>query len=151
MQNLEENDVLNYSITSFLISAEQVAHTQPENSLEHALLVLVKSGYTAVPVLDNSFKLKGIISKAQILDSILGIERIEPEKLNNWKVEEIMTQDIACVKRDDPFEKVMSLSINHPFICVEDSTGAFSGIIPRSKILAFLNGYFHEQRKQDRS
>lgn len=148
MPKLQESDVLNHSIKSFLIPAEQVAHAQPENSLEHALLVLVKSGYTAVPVLGASFKLNGLIGKAQILDSILGIERIEPEKLDHWKVKDVMTTDVARVNDKDPFEKVLSLSINHPFICVEDNHGAFIGIIPRSKILAYLNGYFHDHRRQ---
>ncbi|MCE7794377.1 CBS domain-containing protein [Salipaludibacillus sp. CUR1] len=149
MPELKE-DVLNRSITTFLISADQVAHVQPDNNLEHALLVLVKSGYTAIPVLDTNFKLQGLISKAQILDSILGIERIEHEKLGEWKVKEVMTDNIACVNDDQPFEKVLSLSINHPFVCVENTQGAFLGIIPRSKILAYINGYFHEQRKNTR-
>ncbi|WP_280768349.1 cyclic-di-AMP-binding protein CbpB [Salipaludibacillus daqingensis] len=151
MPNLQDNDVLNRSTTSFLIPAEQVAHVQPDNNLEHALLVLVKSGYTAIPVLDTAYKLQGLISKAQILDSILGIERIEPEKLGQWTVQEVMTSDIAGVYDETPFEKVLSLSINHPFICVQNKQGAFMGIIPRSKILAYLNGYFHEQRKHMRS
>ncbi|PYZ94397.1 CBS domain-containing protein [Salipaludibacillus keqinensis] len=151
MLKLKDDDVLNRSITSFIIPSDEVAHVQPDNNLEHALLVLVKSGYTAIPVLDHSYKLQGLISKAQILDSILGIERIEPEKLSHWQVKEVMTNDIACVSDEIPFEKVISLSINHPFVCVQDNRGAFLGIIPRSKILAYLNGFLHEQRKQDRS
>jgi len=151
MPNLQDNDVLNRSTTSFLIPAEEVAHVQPDNNLEHALLVLVKSGYTAIPVLDKSFKLQGLISKAQILDSILGLERIELDKLNQWTVQEVMTTDIGGVHDETPFEKVLSLSISHPFVCVKNKEGAFMGIIPRSKILAYLNGYFHEQRKLMRS
>lgn len=151
MQKLHDGDVLSHSIHSLLIPAEQVAHVQPENNLEHALLVLVKSGYTAIPVLDTAFKLNGLISKAQILDSILGMERIEPEKLDRWTVKEVMTTNIACVDEKTAFERVLSLSINHPFVCLENEQRAFLGIIPRSKILAYLNGHLHEQRKQERS
>ncbi|WP_416149593.1 cyclic-di-AMP-binding protein CbpB [Salipaludibacillus sp. HK11] len=151
MPNLQDSDVLNRSISSFLIPAERVAHVQPDNNLEHTLLVLVKSGYTAIPVLDMSYRLKGLISKAQILDSILGLERIELEKLGEWKVLELMTTDFACVDDETPFERVLSLSINHPFVCIENKQGAFMGIIPRSKILAYLNGYFHDKRKKSRA
>lgn len=150
MPNLQDNDVLNRSITSFLIPSEQVAHVQPDNNLEHSLLVLVKSGYTSIPVLDSSYKLQGLVSKSQILDSILGLERIELEKLNQWTVQEVMTTDFAGVHDETPFEKVLSLSINHPFVCVENKQGAFMGIIPRSKILAYLSGYLHDQRKHMR-
>lgn len=147
MPNLQEMDLLSGSIRLFVVPAEEVAHVQPDNSLEHALLVLVKSGYTAIPVLGMNNKLKGIISKAKILDSILGIERIEPEKLSNWLVEDIMEKNFAAVQEDESFERVMTQSIQHPFICVEDAQKHFKGIIPRSKILAHLNGYLHDLRK----
>ncbi|UCZ55274.1 CBS domain-containing protein [Bacillus shivajii] len=148
MQKLEESNILGKEITPFLIPAEKVAHVQPDNSLEHALLVLVKSGYTAIPVLDTAFKLKGLISKAEILDTILGIEKIEPERLNDTKVKDVMSTSLACINDFSPFEKALSYSINHPFVCVEDDFGSFIGIITRSKLLAYLNGYLHEQRKK---
>ena len=37
-----------------MIPSERVAHVQIGNNLEHALLVLTKSGYTAIPVLRPS-------------------------------------------------------------------------------------------------
>ncbi|WP_096434755.1 cyclic-di-AMP-binding protein CbpB [Alteribacter populi] len=150
MQNLQECHVLQQPIESFIISAEEVAHVQPDNSLEHALLVLVKSGYTAIPVLDTSFKLRGLISKAQILDSMIGIEKLEPERLHKTSVGDVMSISFQCVSEDAPFEKVLSYSINNPFICVENHQGSFLGIITRSKLLAYLNGYLHEQKKHQK-
>ncbi|WP_078597026.1 cyclic-di-AMP-binding protein CbpB [Evansella clarkii] len=148
MQKLDDWNILDNKITPFMIPAEKVAHVHPDNTLEHALLVLIKSGYTAIPVLDTSFKLHGLISKAQILDSILGLERIEPERLQNTKVDGVMTSSLACINDSDTFERALSYSINHPFVCVENSDGEFMGIITRSKLLAYLNGYLHESRKK---
>jgi predicted transcriptional regulator len=108
----------------------------------------VKSGYTAIPVLDTSYKLRGLISKAQILDSIIGLEQIEPERLKDTRVGEVMSTSFACVNEESPFEKALSQSINNPFLCVEDQTGSFLGIITRSKLLAYLNGYLHDQKKR---
>lgn len=147
MPNIQERDLLSGDIQLFVVPAEEVAHVQPDNSLEHALLVLVKSGYTAIPVLGMNNSLKGIISKAKILDSILGLERIEPEKLDNWLVQDVMETKFASVTKNDPFERVMTQSIQHPFICVVNDSKEFLGIIPRSKILAHLNGYLHDLRK----
>lgn len=149
MQSTENKSILDESILKFIISVDNVAHVQPENNLEHALLILIKSGYTAIPVLDTNYKLHGIISKAQILDSVLGLEHIEPELLETMKVAEIMATDVARVKKTDRFEKALSRSINHPFVCVEDEDGSFFGIITRSKLLAYVNGYLHEQRKNN--
>jgi len=55
-------------VSDLMISSEKVAHVQINNPLEHALLVLVKSGYSAVPVLDASSKLVGTIGKTIIYE-----------------------------------------------------------------------------------
>ena len=70
----EESKLTDISVAELMIPSEKVAHVQINNPLEHALLVLVKSGYSAVPVLDTSYKLVGMISKTVILNEILGIE-----------------------------------------------------------------------------
>ena len=78
MLNLE--NLLTTHLQKLMIPSEKVAHVQVGNSLEHALLVLTKSGYTAIPVLDPHYKLHGLISTPIIMESILGLERIEYEK-----------------------------------------------------------------------
>ncbi|MBB5173014.1 cyclic-di-AMP-binding protein CbpB [Texcoconibacillus texcoconensis] len=150
MQNVTEPNVLQKSIESFMIPMEKVAHVQPDNALEHALLVLVKSGYTSIPVLDTSSKLQGLISKSEILDATLGIERIDPEQLADKKVKDVMTTNIASMNIKQPLERALSLSIQNPFICVEDDEHSFLGIITRSKLLAFISGYLHENKNNQR-
>ncbi|MFP3489860.1 CBS domain-containing protein, partial [Staphylococcus sp. SIMBA_130] len=81
-------------IEDLVISAEKVAHVQLTNPLEHAMLILIKSVYSSIPVLDTEYRLKGLISQPLILDSILGIERIEFEKLSELVVQEVMNTDI---------------------------------------------------------
>lgn len=82
MISLQSNEFLEPKIMDFVIPSEKVAHVQVGNSLEHALLVLTKSGYSAIPVLDAKYKLHGLISSSLITESILGLERIEFEKLS---------------------------------------------------------------------
>lgn len=144
MKKITINDVISKDINDLIISSDAVAHVQTENPLEHALLVLIKTGYSAVPVLDSSYRLKGIISKTIILDFILGIERIETEKLGSHKVEEVMKRDVPLLKEGDDFLKAMKLAINHPFLCYELKDGYFGGILPRSSILKFLNHYLRD-------
>ncbi|OEH94258.1 cyclic-di-AMP-binding protein CbpB [Bacillus solimangrovi] len=145
MYSLQRDVFFDVNLEDLLISADKVAHVQVGNTLEHALLVLVKSGYTAVPVLDSAFKLHGLISKNIILDSLLGVERIETEKLAEYNVEEVMDTNIPQVTLNHTFIKVLGMSINHPFICVVDEEGAFEGIITRRVILKLVIRHLNQE------
>jgi len=126
---------LDSSVKDLMISSERVAHVQVANNLEHALLVLTKSGYTAIPVLDPMYKLHGLISTPVILESILGLERIEFDNLENKKVSEVMIRDIPRLHVEDSVMKGLELLIDHPFVCVETDEGVFEGIITRKVLL----------------
>ncbi|MEO2075251.1 MAG: cyclic-di-AMP-binding protein CbpB [Bacillus sp. (in: firmicutes)] len=139
MISLPSGEFIEYTIEELMIPSERVAHVQIGNNLEHALLVLTKSGYTAIPVLDPQYKLHGLISTPIIMDSILGLERIEFEKLENKRVEEVMKSSIPRVKVTDSIYTCLDLLVNHPFLCVETEEGYFEGILPRSTVLNQLN------------
>ncbi|BAU27910.1 CBS domain protein [Aneurinibacillus soli] len=130
-------------IADLVIPGSKVAIVQEGNTLEHALLVLIKSGYTAIPVLDRDYKLKGLISMPLILDTALGIERIEFEQLGTRRVEEVMNTKVGWMRESGTFFRGLELSINHPFLCVVDEEGVFKGILTRKSILATL----HKQMK----
>lgn len=139
MISLPSGEFLELTIKELMIPSERVAHVQIGNSLEHALLVLTKSGYTAIPVLDPHYKLHGLISTPIIMDSILGLERIEFEKLENKRVEEVMKKSIPRIKISGSLSKSLELLVNQPFLCVETEDGFFEGILPRSTVLNQLN------------
>ncbi|WP_273131027.1 cyclic-di-AMP-binding protein CbpB [Metabacillus sp. HB246100] len=130
------NEKIDYmKVKDLMIPADKVAHVQLGNNLEHALLVLTKTGYTAIPVLDPTFKLHGLIGMNLIMDSIFGLERIEFEKLEQMKVEEVMNTDIPRLFLHDSIEKGLDLVVNHPFVCVQNDQSLFEGIFTRRAIL----------------
>lgn len=134
---------MNINVGDLMIPAEKVAHVQISNPLEHALLVLVKSGYSAVPVLDSSYKLKGIIGKSIIINQTLGLERFEFEKLSEMKVQEVMDEDIPTLSKEVSFIEGLKAVINTPFVCVTDQEGYFDGILTRRAILKFVRDDFY--------
>jgi predicted transcriptional regulator len=150
MISLHSGEFLELTIKELMISSERVAHVQIGNSLEHALLVLTKSGYTAIPVLDPHYKLHGLISTPIIMDSILGLERIEFEKLEKKRVEEVMKQDIPRVKMTSSLVTCLELLVNHPFLCVETEDGFFDGILPRSTVLNQLTRLIKRFKHSDK-
>ncbi|QFT88682.1 CBS domain-containing protein YkuL [Bacillus sp. THAF10] len=147
MISLPSSKVLGATIKDLIIPAERVAHVQVKNNLEHALLVLTKTGYTAVPVLDAKYMLHGLISTTHIMDSILGLERIEFERLENMIVEEVMNKELPCLQLSDTVEKGLELLVDHPFVCVKNEEGVFEGILTRRTILDRLHVHF--QNRED--
>jgi len=142
---MSSKHLLDLPISDFTISSEKVAHVQSGNSAEHALLVLTKTGYSSIPVLDIKYRLIGLLSTKMITESILGLERIEYEKLEHIKVDEVMEKNVAYVKNTDTFRKALDLVINHAFICVIDEDGTFVGILTRRVILKQLKKYIYLQ------
>ncbi|CAM5788721.1 cyclic-di-AMP-binding protein CbpB [Brevibacillus borstelensis] len=136
--------LLHTKIKDLVIASTKVAHVQLGNSLEHALLVLIKSGYSAIPVLDHSYRLHGQVSTTNIFNKILGLERFEYEKMDDYTVDEVMTTKIARMKNSEEFLKALEMSINHPFICIEDEEGVFQGILTRKSILAVAYRHFRQ-------
>ena len=127
------------NIRNLMIPSERVAHVQVGNNLEHALLVLTKSGYTAIPILDPHYKLHGLISTPLIMESILGLERIEYEKLEKKRVEEVMNKTVPHLNIDASISNTIGLLVDHPFLCVENDEGLFEGILTRRAVLQLLN------------
>ncbi len=145
MISMSSKHLLDLPISDFIISSEKVAHVQSGNSAEHALLVLTKTGYSSIPVLDIKYRLIGLLSAKMITESILGLERIEYEKLEHIKVDEVMESNVAYIKNTDTFRKALDLVINHAFICVIDEDDTFVGILTRRVILKQLKKYIYLQ------
>jgi len=135
MYSFQKDVILNTNIEQLMVSSDKVAHVQVDNPLEHALLVLTKSGYSAVPVLNHSYRLKGLISTTMILETVLGIQSFEMEKLSQLKVEDVMNSDLPILKVNHDFMRALGLTINHPFVCIEDDDGLFKGILTRRSII----------------
>lgn len=148
MMRLHNGEFLEINIKDLMIPSERVAHVQIGNSIEHALLVLTKSGYTAIPVLDSNYKLHGLISTPIIMDSIMGLERIEFEKLEEKRVQEVMNTEIPRLKVDSTFQHSLDLLVDHPFLCVEDKDGYFEGILTRRSILIQLSAFITRLKKE---
>ena len=144
MLSINNREVLDMPIKDFVICSEKVAHVQSGNNAEHALLVLTKTGYSSIPVLDVKYRLQGLISSQQITDEILGLEHIEYERLPDLKVDDIMKKDIAVIHVDEKFQKGLDLLVDNPYICVVDDEKTFLGILTRRVILKQMKKYLYQ-------
>ncbi|QHS22092.1 CBS domain-containing protein [Virgibacillus sp. MSP4-1] len=149
MLSIQSTEIQQTKVKDLMVPAEKVANVQSQNPLEHALLVLVKTGYSAVPVLDSDFHFEGVISKTMIIESILGMERIEVEKLSNLRVKSVMEKEFPTLNKEDGFMQGLKVVVDHPFVCIVDKDGYFDGILTRRAILKRLNQYLHENFYQN--
>lgn len=138
--NLQDDEM-----KELIIDASDVACVHPQHSAEHALLVLIKSGYATIPVVDSTGRVKGIISKTLILDRILGLERIEFDTLSLFSVNDVMNQQVARIQATDRFFHALQMCIDAPFLCVEDINGLFVGLIARRGILVMLHNFLRQE------
>src|SRR5699024_12696863 len=129
-------------------STENVANVESNNALYHELLVVVKSGYSAVHVLDAEYKLVGLISIAVILNEILGLERFETERLSEMKVSDVMNKEDISIEETATFVDGLNALINRPFICVTDDKGHFDGILTRRAILKELKKDYYMSKNK---
>jgi len=147
MISLHSGEFLEINIRDLMIPSERVAHVQVKNNLEHALLVLTKSGYTAIPVLDPHYKLHGLISTPIIMDAILGLERIEFENLEKKRVEQVMTRNVPTLSDNATIKACLELLVDHPFLCIVSDEGYFEGILTRRTVLNQLNKHVRRLNK----
>ncbi|WP_342600487.1 cyclic-di-AMP-binding protein CbpB [Psychrobacillus sp. FSL H8-0483] len=147
MISVSSKDFLQIPIEDYIISAEKVAHVQLGNNAEHALLVLTKTGYSSIPVLDVKYRLQGLISTQQITDEILGLEHIEYERLPDLKVDSIMKKDIPVIHFNEKFQKGLDLLVNNPYVCVVDDEQTFLGILTRRVILKQMKKYLYQSQE----
>ncbi|MCA0969458.1 CBS domain-containing protein [Halobacillus litoralis] len=144
MVSLEQSKLEWPKIKDLMIPSEKVAHVQIGNPLEHALLVLVKSGYSAVPVLDPTYTFQGVISKTKILEETLGIEEFELNRLGEIQVHEIMDAEVPCLSPEDHMIDALHKLIDYPFVCVTNEAGEFDGIVTRRSVLKQYSKHYHE-------
>lgn len=149
MISLPSRDFLDTQIEDFIISSEKVAHVQMGNSAEHALLVLTKTGYSAIPVLDSKYRFRGLINAQRITDAILGMDHIEYERLGEIRVEDIMLTEFPLIDVHERFQKALDLVIDQNFLCVVDEDNMFMGILTRRVVLKQLKKQIYQMKKEE--
>ena len=132
------------NMMDFMIPADNVANVIDSHTLSNGLLVLSQVNYSLIPVLSVKSKLIGLISMPMIIKSVMTVESIEMNRLDEMKVSDVMLHQPVRVTRDCHLEEVLHYLIDHNFICVVEDDDTFIGIITRKKVLQRLTYLLHE-------
>lgn len=149
MLNVTEFDLSEKQVQDYMIDSDKVASVQSNNPLEHALLVLTKTGYNAVPVLGFEGEFLGLISKSHIIEEMFGLDQIDVQLLDGKKVEDLMDKEVKTLKLDDTLERALHLLIDDNFVCVVDQRNAMQGILTRRQLLKQIRNQFYRQKAHE--
>tara|TARA_B100000315_G_scaffold259977_1_gene318482 strand:- start:1644 stop:2078 length:435 start_codon:yes stop_codon:yes gene_type:complete len=127
-----------------LTSAGDLALTQPDETISKAATVMTTRNIGALPVIDQSGDLIGIISERDIVHGFS--ER--RAALNDQKVSDLMTTDVITCHLDDEVNEIMAEMQKHNIrhVPVLDASRLFSIISSRDLMAAVLKetkAHFH--------
>ncbi|MGY3765413.1 cyclic-di-AMP-binding protein CbpB [Vagococcus vulneris] len=137
------NELLLENEEHFLIDADNVATLLENNSLEHALLVLTKIGYSRIPVLNKNDQLVGSIALSKVVDAMFDTQKIDPDRLSHIKISDVMDTKIKHVKEPYDIEKILNYLVDGNYVHVVDDNMVFKGIVTRKEILKSVNHLVH--------
>ena len=106
---------------------------------------LRQSGFTAVPVIDDSGEYIGTVSEGDFLWSIVKLRKGEsgPTEIDIRELEDISIMDILRKDRNPsvpvtaPMEELLTRAMNQNFIPVTDDLGVLIGIVTRKTIIKY--------------
>lgn len=129
---------------NLLIDGDNVATLTDTNNLEHALLVLTNIGYSKVPVLNKEQQLVGLISLSDVVSEMFDTESINPDRLSNIKVSDVMEKNVKFIMLPFNIEKILNYLVDANFVPVVNEKNEFLGIVTRKEILKSVNHLAHE-------
>ncbi|KAJ6849738.1 CBS domain-containing protein CBSX1, chloroplastic [Iris pallida] len=148
-----------FTVGDFMTKREDLHTVKPTTTVDEALQMLVENRITGFPVIDDDWKLVGVVSDYDLLalDSISGSGRTDtslfPEADSTWKtfneiqrllsktngkvVGELMTPAPLVVRETTNLEDAARLLLETKYrrLPVVDSSGALVGIITRGNVV----------------
>ncbi|QKG83215.1 CBS domain-containing protein [Kroppenstedtia pulmonis] len=132
-------------ISKLVVPKEQVVTVYPDWSLERALQVLTRRGYTSVPVIDGEERVEGVISKTHILDLMLTSLDSQFTKLSQYQVREAMDQNHSGILANSVFSFAFDVLINRPYIPIIDMENRFAGILTRKVLMEKVTEHYQQE------
>lgn len=116
------------------VMVESVVTVNKSALAKDALMHLLSSSFSGLPVVDDSNKLVGIITESDLLDAT-----VEGKDLETTHVFEIMTQDVHTAGRDTPVMEIAKIMKEKNLMRFPIMEGEkLVGIVARGDILKAL-------------
>ena len=101
--------------------------------------VMIRGGYTAIPVLDDEQRYIGSVTEGDFLRYVFSVESLDKLDMEKHRVGELVRREFCpSISIDAGEEEVIAASLNQNFVPVVDSRNTMCGIITRRGVIAYL-------------
>ena len=136
------------NILFFMKPKSEIAYILETNTLRQALEKMKRSGYTAIPIIDDAGRYAGTLSEGDLLWAVL-----DKEVYNVKSSEKLAVKDVPQGRHNEPInvnaqiEDLLLTAMNQNFVPVTDDRGLFIGIVTRRDIMQ----YFYDKTQKDKT
>ncbi|GGA44918.1 CBS domain-containing protein [Kroppenstedtia guangzhouensis] len=141
----EQISLFDREISPLIVPREKVVTVHPDWTLERALLVLTRRGYASVPVIDDDWKVEGVISKTNILDLMLNRSHFRLDRLGSFHVRDAMNENHSGILSNSIFSFAFDVLLDRPYIPVIDLDNRFIGILTRRVLMEKVTEFFQQE------
>ena len=133
------------NILFFLTPKAMCAYIEADDTLRQAMERMERSGYSALPVLDQKGKYCGVVTEGDLLWTVKRVCGLDLRQTEEHSISEIQhRRAVQPVRVDTRVEDLISVAADQNFVPVVDDKGDFIGIVTRSRILKYyLETSFH--------
>lgn len=134
------------NIALFLLPKAEVSYLRDDMTMRQGLEKLRRSGYSAIPVIDEEDRYVGVVSEGDFLWNILAhnesLEDVTMKKLEHMTVRDIIQcGKIKAVCIDTDMEQLLEQAKNQNFVPVIDDRSVFIGIVTRRDIITYFSDF----------
>lgn len=127
------------NILFFLTPKAMCSYIDADATLRQAMERMEHSGYTALPVLDESGKYCGVVTEGDLLWTIKRLCIMDLRQTEEHSISEILhRRTVQPVRVDTRVEDLVLVAAEQNFVPVIDDKGDFIGIVTRSRILKYV-------------
>ncbi|HKM22132.1 MAG TPA: CBS domain-containing protein [Lachnospiraceae bacterium] len=133
------------NILFFLTPKSEVEFVYNDDTLQHAIDMLEKSTYSALPIINHKGEYKGTISEGDVLWTLKNGTENSIEEWYETKLSKINhKQNNKPVKANAQVKDLIYRAVNQNFVPVIDDDDVFIGIVKRRDVLQY---YFDQAQK----
>ncbi len=127
------------NIAFFLTPKSDVVWLSIKDTVRQCLAAMQRSGYTAVPLLDEGGHYVGTLSEGDLLRKLADAPRRSLEDIQTLLLQELpLRVAVRAVGIDAEMEELFSRALEQNFVPVVDSRNAFIGIVTRRAMIQYF-------------
>lgn len=137
------------NISFYLLPKNELTYVEQEDTVGHALRVIHKNGYQAVPVINRKGEYVGTVTEGDFLWNLIQDYHMDMEAMRNVRVESLRKKwDYKAVSIEANIAELDQYIMDQNFVPVVDGRNIFIGIVTRKQIIKELLRQKNEKKEK---